>query len=974
MTQYPKRLIEVDLPIKKISEHARREKSARQGHISTLHIWWARRPLAACRAVICAALWPDPAQDDCPPKFRNDAAAIMTHFWNPIGRTDLDFHDPIVLRKALLDFIAEFSNWDNSIKKEYLETARALTESAHESLGGVPGTVPLVMDPFAGGGAIPFEALRVGADAFASDLNPVAVLLNEIILEYIPTYGRKLVEEVRHWGEWIKVEAEKELAKFYPRDPDGAMPIAYLWARTIKCEGPGCGVEVPIILRPTLSDKPGNEAAISICYEKGILHTKVVLGNEAKNLRTGTNRRSSVTCPACGYTTPRKSVERQAIGRGFGYHLLAVCTRKDGKVRYYRQSYDYDLNILEKAKQQLSLFKDVYVNGIPMIPSEELPYLRSIFNVRVYGIDQWGKLFTHRQLLSAILLTQIMRRCAQQIDSEIPDRQLSKAIIECLSLSISNSLQFQCNITTYPSERAGFISAFIQGQSLPMKMDFVEVNPLLQELAGGFSFSLEQHLAGLEYACSCDLHKGTTVNISALTQALPDDSCDCLITDPPYYDAIPYADCSDFFYVWIRRMLIGLSDLEMDAELVPKTDEIVQLAERNERYRVKTKEWFENRMKDALENARCSVRPNGLGIILFAHKDTAAWEAMLQSVLRAGWIVTSSWPIDTENANRMRASESAALSSTIHITCRPRENSYGRVTTEEVGDWREVLAELPPRIQEWMSRLSREGIVGADAIFACLGPAIEIYSRYSRVEKASGEIVTLKEYLEEVWAAVSKEALSTIFSGDVTGFEEDARLTAMWLWTLSTKANGSRDNADTDYDEGSHEESIKPKVKGFLLEYDAARKIAQGLGAHLETLPNVVEVKGKRARLLSVSERMPYLFGKVSTSAMKSKKSKKKMIQATLPGTESAHTIHERDDEALSMLTGGSTALDRLHQAMLLFAEGHSEALKRFLVDEIGPDQRIWNLAQALSALYPSGSEERRWVEGVLARKKGLGL
>ena len=222
---YPKRLIEVDLPIKKISAHARREKSIRHGHISTLHIWWARRPLAACRAVICAALWPDPAQDDCPPKFRADAEAIMARFWNPIGRTDLDFSEPLALRKALLDFIADFSNWDNSTKKKYLETARALTQSAHEALGGAPGTRPLVVDPFAGGGSIPLEALRVGADAFASDLNPVAVLLNKVVLEYIPKYGQTLADEVRRWGEWIKIEAEKELGQFYPKDPDGATPI-----------------------------------------------------------------------------------------------------------------------------------------------------------------------------------------------------------------------------------------------------------------------------------------------------------------------------------------------------------------------------------------------------------------------------------------------------------------------------------------------------------------------------------------------------------------------------------------------------------------------------------------------------------------------------------------------------------------------------------------------------------------------------
>ena len=334
MLPYPKRLIEVDLPIARISAHARREKSIRHGHISTLHIWWARRPLAACRAVICAALWPDPADELCPQAFREAAVVILKAFsrraapsyvpkseggasiseetrtieaalspqsrarWEAIagGTLTLDASvvaDMPILRMCLLDFIADFANWDNSTVPAYLETARMLTAVAHASLsdptfqwpsagtnsdknigdkkmkgrGRVKesGTVadpassffcqpsfcqnlppfsffeslprPLVVDPFCGGGSIPLEALRVGADAFASDLNPVPVLLNKVVLEYIPKYGQRLAEEVRKWGAWIKGEAEKELAEFYPKDPDGATPIAYLWARTIRCEG-----------------------------------------------------------------------------------------------------------------------------------------------------------------------------------------------------------------------------------------------------------------------------------------------------------------------------------------------------------------------------------------------------------------------------------------------------------------------------------------------------------------------------------------------------------------------------------------------------------------------------------------------------------------------------------------------------------------------------------------------------------------
>jgi len=226
--RYPRRLIEAELPIKRISAHARREKSIRHGHISTLHIWWARRPLAACRAVICASLWPDPVDELCPANFRKVAREQMETWardrlnlgkesWADfvaISKAPKTLTDNAVLRRALLDFIADFANWDNSTVREYLDTSRALTRAAHEGLGGAPGTRPLVVDPFAGGGSIPLEALRVGADTFASDLNPVAALLNKVVLEHIPKYPSGLGDDFRKWGEWIKKEAEQELAGF----------------------------------------------------------------------------------------------------------------------------------------------------------------------------------------------------------------------------------------------------------------------------------------------------------------------------------------------------------------------------------------------------------------------------------------------------------------------------------------------------------------------------------------------------------------------------------------------------------------------------------------------------------------------------------------------------------------------------------------------------------------------------------------
>ena len=276
-----------------------------------------------------------------------------------------------------------------------------------------------------------------------------------------------------------------------------------------------------------------------------------------------------------------------------------------------------------------------------------------------------------------------------------------------------------------------------------------------------------------------------------------------------------------------------------------------------------------------------------------------------------------------------------------------------------------------------MPRLASEGVVGADAIFACLGPALEIFSRYSSVEKASGEQVTLKEYLEYVWAAVSKEALGMIFQdADATGFEEDARLTAMWLWTLCAGTVPSSETATEDItDEEDEEASGKPaKVSGFVLEFDAARKIAQGLGAHLERLTTLVEVKGGKARLLPVADRTRFLFSKNKESVPATGKKKTSRQLSLLTSSGNPEDGEANWDDA-TLTQAGETVLDRIHQSMLIFAAGRSEALKRFLVDEgVGQDQRFWRLAQALSALYPNGSDEKRWADGVLARKKGLGF
>jgi putative DNA methylase len=1078
MSRYPKRLIEVDLPIKRISAHARREKSIRHGHISTLHIWWARRPLAACRAVICAALWPDPAHELCPQAFRDRAAAILTDFaervlgkrkiegpslldtcspeglarWEAISKvavervqaendgganengtkgeermeneggmmksTNDDVRSscslsPSTLRAALLDFIADFANWDNSTVPAYLETARALTQAAHEALGGAPGTRPLVVDPFAGGGSIPLEALRVGADAFASDLNPVAVLLNKVVLEYIPKYGQRLADEVRKSGAWIKEQAEKELAEFYPKDPDGATPIAYLWARTIRCEGAGCGAEVPLIRSLWLAKKANRSVALQLVpnHEAKRVDFRIIKkegsgwvdqanskSRIANPILDGTVKRGSATCPCCGYTTPVASVRTQLKARRGGAHdarlFAVVLSRSDEQGRFYRHPTAGDEDAVRRAaheleRQQVESGRDDDHHALSLVPDEPISpnELRRI-SVPIYGMERWGDLYSPRQALALAVLARLVREGRSRIQ-EASEVGFADAVTTCLALANGRQADATSSLGRWHLTGEKHAATFGR-QAIGMVWDFSEVNAL-SEMTGGYPGALAWVVKVCEANATALNETGHVEQASATAHPLPNDSASAVVTDPPYYDAVPYAYLSDYFYVWMRRTLAETHPILFRDVGVPKDAEIVvdrphQLSRSN-----KGIEFYERELQKAFAEARRVLRPDGVGTIVFASKTTSSWEAILKAVVDAGWIITGSWPIDTEMEARVSAQGQARLASSVHLVCRPREDASGAVK-ESVGEWRDVLGELPKKIHEWMPRLAQEGVVGADAIFACLGPALEVFSRYSRVEKASGEAATLREYLEHVWAAVSTEALSLIFrDADASGLEPDARLTAMWLWTLgggkdagngNGKKNVTTEDAEgaevetTEEDDDSPRSSASSAVKGYVLEFDAARKIAQGLGVHLEKSESIVEVKGETARLLPVAERAGHLFGTGARDGAPGgprgrKKAKQRSLFDELGEAEAA-------DAGWTEVKGpspGTTVLDRLHQTMILFAAGRGELMKRFLVEDgVGKDPRFWKLAQSLTALYPKDSDERRWVEGVLARKKGLGL
>lgn len=906
------------------------------------------------------------------------------------------FDDDVELRKALLDFIADFANWDNSTIPEYLETSRALTQAAHEALGGAHGTKPLVVDPFAGGGSIPLEALRIGADAFASDLNPVAVLLNKVVLEYIPRYGERLAEEVREWGRFIRRETEKELSDLYPSAEKGEQVIAYLWARTIRCEGPGCGAEVPLVRSPWLAKKSDRGIALQLVPRPRTKRVDLKIlrrrggtwfdQDDEKSLvpkpsLAGTVQRGSATCPCCGYSTPVGRVREQLKARRGGAadaRLLCVVSTRDGETgRHYRLATEADHAAVRRAEKRLAaLLNRTAVGDLPPVPDEPLD-VRGIRHTwaMIYGLSRWCDFFTPRQaLLLATFAKHLNRQGQAESNAEIPD--FGMAIQSCLALALGRQADALSSCVTW-TPGGEFQGHTFARQALPFVWDFAEVNPLSDSSgcwAGAVEWVAKVCESGFQQDASATCRQST-----ATAHPLPDDSAHGVVTDPPYYDAVPYAYLSDYFHVWLRRVLARVHPDLFRRPLVPKDEEIV--VDRAHELSDSTHDlaYYERELGRAFSECRRVLRPDGVGTIVFASKTTASWEAILAAVVESGWTITASWPVDTEREARVSAQGQARLGSSVHLVCRPREAPDGSVRTDDVADWKAVLAELPKRIGEWMPRLTAEGVVGADAIFACLGPALEIFSRYSRVEKASGEVVTLKEYLEHVWAAVAKEALSMIFADpETSGLEPDARLTAMWLWTVAAPAAAGATEDEEAEPAEDDEDDGRPagKLAGFVIEFDAARKIAQGLGAKLEEMPGVVEVKGEKARLLPVSERARFLFGGGRSAGPDSRaaRGRGRVKQGNL-FQEVEEVAEEAERSELGAPGEAKTTLDRIHQAMLLFGAGRSEALRRFLVDDgAGRATGFWKLAQSLSALYSKASEEKRWVDGVLARKKSLGF
>jgi adenine-specific DNA methylase len=1000
-----KRLIEVDFPIAAVSAHSAREKSIRHGHPSTLHLWWARRPLAACRSVLLGLLLPDPCDPDCPKDFKTKARELLAKRYGSGSKTDP------ALRELLLKFIGEFANWDHAANAMYLEIGRGLVKAAH------PEETPVVVDPFSGGGSIPLEALRLGCEAFASDLNPVACLILKTLLEDIPRYGNAefkladgkgkeivvhgLADALRHVGKQVKEAAEKELAQFYPPDPDGSRPIAYLWARTVRCEGIGCGAEIPLVRSFWLGKKSGRKQALRFHIErrKGMppnLTFEIFTPRAENEVRDGTTTRANATCPCCHIVLPAARVRTQlaeqrggadarfnsAGQRTSGAMLLAVVTVRDGQSgRSYRLPAQADYAAVQKAQQRASKLPK------GTLPDEPLPETNTnCFRIPNYGMKLWSDVATARQKLALTTLAQKTRLLAGEKAAEV------------FAIPVSRCTDFNSSLNSWAVD-GEFVRSTFARQALSMVWDFCETMPLTTE-SGGFTGAVEWVARVVETLGELRNTRGQVQQADACKSPLPDSTASAWFTDPPYYDAVGYAELSDFFFVWLKRALPNhpfFKDIYDDSNpLTPKLPECVQ----DEAYKsfdgvVKDRSFFESRMALAFAQGRRVLREDGVGCVVFAHKTTEGWEALLSGMLRAGLTITTSWPISTERPVRFRAQDSAALAGSVHLVCRPRPADAG------VGDWSEVKAAMEKRIREWLSTLLKHGVRGADAIFSCLGPALESYSRYEKVLTAADREVPLggnpdasepheRGFLAYVFETLSKEALHQVLgSAETEGFEEDARMTALFLWTLqATKATGNgkkttEDTEDTEEDDGEDEGKPKKGKAGLSMPFDTFIRITRPMGIHYPTLEGrVIEIDKGIVRLLPVRERSEQLLGEAATrpgveisledvQQMELGLAMKRQDASALPskpkrGAKAKVAPGQAQGEA------AFTTLDRIHRAMLLFSLGRSALLRQVLEKELRQTKRFERLALSLNALYPEGSDERRMLEGVQAAMRGV--
>lgn len=1002
----PKKLIEVAMPIKEISAESVRDKSIRHGHISTLHLWWARRPLPVCRAVVFASLVPDPLDENCPQAFCDAVEILLGSAKKPLSEQgfapdpykpydDIPYTAAIDKmednsRNRLLMFIGKYSDeflrnekagkttaagkqlsdasfikWDNKNSENIIGKARKLIwvaqncttagislsakellsdfdkhysgiKSAEEKLYSIKDRhintneveaaelqlknsieafldkMPKVFDPFAGGGAIPLEAARLGCRSFGNDINPVAHIIQKGSLEFPQKYGKPITytkaEFLKIYGqeEWKKLTnenlvyqngepiavnianrlsfdvefysnkllrlAEIKIGYLYPTDKNGNKPIAYYWARVGVCSNPSCRAEVPLLRQFYLSNKEGKKIFLQPSIEKNKIEFTILTG-----LSTESNwvSKGNLKCPCCGSVTDGKSLRHEVEIGNRSVRLLAVIEdSKEGKVYRLPRKDELELEIPETD-----------------IPNELLPIALTGGSIMSWGYKTWGEMFTKRQLNIFNTLSTCLNDVKRELSADTSE--YGKSVICFLGLMINRTAMMSTSFGLWKEGLEAVVSPFSK-QAIPMVFDFPEPN-IFSNSTGSALNQLEWITRYIESESNQPFSTVLQNASSGERAQFSNKYLTAVVTDPPYYDAIAYADLSDFFYVWFKKNLGDLYPLNFATPQTPKSEECTALKHHHNGKVSEAKQHFEDKLFqifDAIEH-----QTSDMVSIMFAHQSTEAWTTLCNSILGARMNITGSWAIDSERQVRTLALSSSALESSVTVACKPAQR-------QGFGDFKDVKKAIEKTVSKEVEELYRLGFRGADLLTACFGQAVSEFGKYEKVEKADGSEVTVAELLEM--------ARESAFNALLKGFDGDdfTKFYIGWLQLYSF--------TESEFD-------------------DAAKFSRVGLSINVAELftEHILIKNGNKQTLGTFEERI-----------------------------NANKNIGDRANNFL---------IDLVHRAMALYKGNNRTALLQYIGRVAAqPESNFWRVVTSLCEVLPAGSEDHKQALGLLTNKDSL--
>ena len=781
MTTVKKKLIETSLPLEAINAASAREKSIRHGHPSTLHLYWARRPLATVRAVLFAQLVDDPASrpDEFPTVKSQDKERGRLH---------------ALMEKLII--------WENSNDEKLLEQAREEIRKSND------GKLPAVVDPFAGGGSIPLEAQRLGLESHASDLNPLAVLINKALIEIPPKFtgwspvfpgvaeeqsswlrAEGLAADVQHYGQWLRDEAEKRIGHLYPKvtAPGGTehTVIAWIWARTVISPNPANPIETPLVRSWWLSKRKGKEAWVKATVVDGQVQYEVQHNADGpKGDADGTvNRRGAVSI-ADGTPIDLKYVRSEARAGRMGVHLIAVVA-DGGKGRVYISPSEGHISAAEIPRSD-------------NIPIAELPEKAPSFRVQAYGFKQWVDLFTNRQLVALTTLSDLVSEVRSKVledalaagipagerleDGGVDAEAYADAVATYLALAVSRTTDYSSNLCSWHNTGQKMRNLFSR-QAIPMVWDYAEAN-LFSNSSGNFLGQVEwvSKAIGKTPAKSA----GEVKQISAMSR---DYAGLVVSTDPPYYDNIGYSDLSDFFYVWLRKSLRTIHPSVVGTMLTPKADELVANPYRHDGKQGAEKFFIEGFNSVFHRIREDDANPDVPMTVYYAYKQqdsgkdgtsSTGWHTLLDGLIQSGWEITATWPMRSELKNRMLSHGTNALASSILLACRPRPAEARAVAR------RAFVAALKSELPEALRTLMQGAIAPVDLAQAAIGPGISVFSRYAKVREADGSDMSVRDALQLINAT-----LDEVLGEQESDLDSDTRFAVRWYRQYGWEADSS---------------------------------------------------------------------------------------------------------------------------------------------------------------------------------------